>query len=111
MADPENSDSPQLKLFQECGRGFKTRDLDLIAKTLHKDFRYAPYPKSLGKPEETREEWLEHRARMFSLWAADLEVGYIGYSSDPFPATKSLSQKTSRVITDTPGKVVVHVRV
>ena len=83
MADSENSDSPQAKLLRECARGFETRDLDLIAKPLHKGFRYVPYPKSLGKPEQTKEEWLERYAGIIGLWPTDPEVGYIRYSSVP----------------------------
>ena len=83
MANPENSDSPQVKLVHECRQGFGTGDLNRIANTFHKDFRYIAYPKSLGKPEQTKEEWLEHLAEIFSLWTANTEVSYIGCSSDP----------------------------
>jgi hypothetical protein len=83
MADSEDPDTPQSKLFHECGRGFRTRDLDLIASTVHKDFRYVAYPQSLGKPEQTKEEWLKGWAGIISLWTADLEVSYISRSSDP----------------------------
>jgi hypothetical protein len=83
MTDPESSDSPQAKLLRECARGFETRDLNLIAKPLHKDFRYVPYPKSLGKPEQTKEEWLEQYAGIIGLWPTDPEVGYIKHLSDP----------------------------
>ena len=110
MADSKNSDSPQAKLLRECARGFETRALDLIAKPLHKDFRYVPYPKSLGKPEQTKEEWLERYAGIIGLWPTDPEVGYIRYSSVPFAATESLPQTTTRFIIDTPGKIVTHVR-
>jgi hypothetical protein len=83
MADPESPDSPQVKLVREMGRGFRTRDLDLLAKSFHKDFRYVPYPKSLGKPEQTREEYFKQYAEIFSLWATDPEVSYFCRSSDP----------------------------
>ena len=83
MADPESSDSPQVKLLREWGRGFQTRDLGLIAKALHKDYRYVTSPKSIGRPEETREEWLERHAGVLSLWSAEPEVSYIGRSFNP----------------------------
>jgi hypothetical protein len=107
MAD---SDSPQIKLFRECSRAFLTRDTALLAKTTHADYRYVPYPRSLGKPEQKKEEFLEHWAEAMSHWTPDTEVGCIGCSSDPFTATKSLPQPTFRFITDTPGIVVAHVR-
>jgi hypothetical protein len=84
MADLESSDSPEMKVLQQCSRGFKTKDLDLVAKALHKDFRYVAYPRSLGKPEETKEEWLERWAGIVSLWTGELEVSCVGCSSDPF---------------------------
>jgi hypothetical protein len=80
MADLE---SPQIKLFHECALGFKTRDLDRIAKTLHKDYHYVTYPRSLGRPDQTKDEWLKHEGEKISLWTVDLEVSYIGCSSDP----------------------------
>jgi hypothetical protein len=83
MANPESSDSPQLKFLHEWGQGFQKRDLGLIAKTLHKDFRYVTSPKSLGQPEQTREEWLERFAGILSLWTAGPDVSSIGRSSDP----------------------------
>ena len=83
MADPENSDSPQVKLFRESGLGFETRNLDLIAKTLHKDFRYIAYPRSLGHPEQTREQWLERCAGIIGVWTVDPKVSHINCSSDP----------------------------
>jgi hypothetical protein len=83
MVNPESSDSPQIKLIRECSRGFQTRDPNLIAKALHKDFRNVPYPRSLGWPEQTKEEFLEQYVGMSNLWAADPEVSYIGYSIGP----------------------------
>ena len=84
MASPESSDSPQIKFIQECSRGFKTRDLAILAKNLHKDFRNITYPRSLGQPEQTKEEFLECWTGVISLWAADPEVSYIRCSSGPF---------------------------
>ena len=110
MDDPENSDSPQLRLVGECCRGFRTKNLDLVAKTLHKDFRLIPYPRSLGRPEETKEEWLERWAGMISLWTTELEVSVLVAPKTAFAATKPLPQQTCRPIVDVPGKVVVHVR-
>ena len=108
MANPENSDSPQVKLFLEWSQMFQTGDLDLIANAVHKDYRYALYPKSLGKPEETKEEWLERLAGVLSLWTAGHEVSYLAPWT-PFAATKSLLQSTIHSTIDTPGKIIVHV--
>ncbi|KAF9647681.1 hypothetical protein BDM02DRAFT_3116652 [Thelephora ganbajun] len=88
MSNPENYDSPQVKLMYEWGHGFNERNLDLIAKVLHKDFRYTTYPQSLGRPEQTREEWLEHIEGVMKLWTDH--------------------KSTIHSIIDTPGKVIVH---
>ena len=109
MANPESSDSPQVKLFLECSRGLQTKNLDITAKNLHKDCRYVAYPRSLGRSNQTKEEWLEQWAGILSLWTSELEVSYIGCSSTPFAATKSLPQHTFRLIVDIPGKLIVHV--
>jgi hypothetical protein len=108
MVNSESSDSPQVKFFLEWGQIFQTADLDLIAKCLHKDFRCALYPKSLGKPEETREEWLERLVGVLSLWTAGHEVGYVAPQT-PFAVTKSLLQSTYHSMIDTPGKLIAHV--
>ena len=62
-----SSDSPQVKLVHKWGLAFEKKNLDLIAELLHKDYRHTTYPRSLGKPEKTREEWLEHIAGVISL--------------------------------------------
>ena len=83
MTDSENPESPQIKLFHECNRAFFTRDPLLIARITHKDYRYTPYPRSLGQSEKTKEEFLEHWAGIISLWAGNTEVRYIGCIPDP----------------------------
>jgi hypothetical protein len=82
MANSENSDSPQIKLFHECSRAFLTRDPVLLAKTTHKDYRYVTHPRSLGHPEKTREEYIEQWREVMSL-LADSVVSCIGCSLDP----------------------------
>ena len=62
-----SSDSPHVKLVHKWGLAFEKKNLDLIAELLHKDYRHTTYPRSLGKPEKTREEWLEHIAGVLSI--------------------------------------------
>ena len=95
MANPESSDSPQAKLFHECGWEFHKGDRALVEKTLHKEFRYIPYPRSLGRPEQKKEEFLEYWAGTTSLWATPPEVSYICCSSNPFAVTKPPRRRTS----------------
>ena len=73
-----SSDSPQVNLIQEWGQGFHKRDLEILGKFLHKDFRYITYPRSLGKPEQTKEEWLAQFAGVLKLWIAEPEVSRVG---------------------------------
>jgi len=70
MSDLVNSDSPQVKLLLEWGKGFEKRDFDLLAKPLHKDYRHIAYPRSLGRPEQTKEEWLGHIAGVLDIRTA-----------------------------------------
>ena len=79
MADWENFDSSQVKLMHEWDQGFEKKDPSLIAKSLHKDYRHTLYPRSLGKPEQTREQWLEYIAGVVSLWT-DREVSCTIYT-------------------------------
>jgi len=109
-ADWENFDSPQVKLMHEWSQGFEKKDLALIAKCLHKDYRHTYYPRSLGKPEATREQWLEHLTGVVKLWT-DHEVSCVNCCSSPPPLAKPLPQLIIHSITDAPGKVVVHVRI
>lgn len=81
MSSQENPASAQLKVMQEWRRGFQTKDMDLIAKFLHKDYRHRTYPQSLGMPEQTKEEWLEFLARDFDHWT-DAQASLTRYSSN-----------------------------
>lgn len=83
-----NSDSPQAKLVNEWGQGFEKRDIGLIAKVLHKDYRHITYPRSLGRPEQTREEWLQHIAGIINIRGHDETIVHS--------------------VIDIPGKLIVH---
>ena len=82
MSDLGSSDSPQSKLIQEWAQTFRAKDIDRIAKILHKDYRYITYPRSLGRPEQTREEWLEHIAGAFSIRSQE-DVGHVNPLNSP----------------------------
>ena len=82
MSILESSDSPQVKLIHEWDQAFRKKDLDLIANCLHKDYRRTTYPKSIGKPEQTKEEWLKHITGVIDLWA-EQEVSCASCHWDP----------------------------
>ncbi|KAF8126577.1 hypothetical protein EV363DRAFT_1298617 [Boletus edulis] len=56
--DLESYASPQIDLFKEAYRAVLTRDVSLLAKTLHKDFRHVIHPRSLSKLPINRDVWL-----------------------------------------------------
>lgn len=82
----ESTDSPQLKLVHSLIDVFQTRDVDHLATLLHKDHRRIYHPRSLGKPEETREEWLKNVAEFISLWTS-CRVGDTGFYYSNFLLT------------------------
>jgi hypothetical protein len=72
--------------------------MDIIASTMHKDYRYISYPRSLGKPEETREVWVERFAGVISLWTGDgPEVNYIWLLLGPPSPRLSSSHRWSSI--------------
>lgn len=79
----EGSESPQVKfILGEWRQAFEKRDVNLVAKHLHKDFRHISLPKSLGEPDQTREQWL---ARFGSVlgFLTENTVSRINYCPNP----------------------------
>lgn len=111
MTSPETADSPQLKLVHSFVEGFKNRDMDHIARLLHKDHRRITYPRSVGKPEQNKEEYLQHTAEIMKLWTSSEVSRTWDCSSNPLSPTKSISQPTVHSVVEAPGKVVMHVRI
>ena len=76
MSDPKSSDSPQVKFIHEWVEAIRTGDLNHLAKSLSEDLRNTTYPRSLGKPDQTKKEYLEYLAAIFNLWT-ERDVSYI----------------------------------
>jgi hypothetical protein len=76
MSGPETVDSAQVKLVRTILEGMKTGDVDLLAKPLHKDLRRITYPRSLGRPEYNKEDWLQQIRELFALLAGGCEASY-----------------------------------
>ena len=70
----DNSNSPQIQLFNELNLGFKERSVDLLGKPLHKDFRRCTYPRSLNQPDQNKDEWLKHFGGIIAV-ITSFEVG------------------------------------
>jgi len=60
MSNAQSSDSPQVKLIHKLSRGFKEKNMDLVAETFHKDSRHITYPKTPNIPEKSRKEYLDY---------------------------------------------------
>jgi len=49
--------------------------VNILGKYLHKDFRQITYPRSLGRPEQNKEEFLKSFGHIISLWTdTDLTI-------------------------------------
>ena len=70
MSSSQTTDSPQVSLVREWIGGFTKKDMNILAKHLHKDYRCILYPRSLGKSQTpvVREEWLKRIGEWISLW-------------------------------------------
>jgi len=80
-----NLNSPQITLINEWNEGFKQMDVDILAKCLHKDFRRVVYPRSIGQPEQNKEEWLKEITAIIGF-ATGFDVGLDPLLFDPpFP--------------------------
>lgn len=76
VVDVASHNSPQMNLVNECDRGMIERDLNLVAKPLHKDFRYVTHPQSLGKPPMNRDEYLAQTAEVLKTSVRYENVSY-----------------------------------
>jgi hypothetical protein len=81
MSSVQTTDSPQVRFIHDFVEGYKKRDMSYIAKHVHKDFRRIAYPKSLGMPEKTGEEWIRGIEENMSLLADDDEASYTNIQS------------------------------
>lgn len=102
--------SPQIKLIGEFDQAMIERNLNLLAKYLHKDYRHVIRPQSLGKPPVNRDEWLATMAEVFSSPIQFEKASYTG-SHSVLTQAKSFLQATYHSVVEAPGKVVLHVRI
>lgn len=117
MSDEFNtasSESPAVAFMHSWGQGFVKKDVDIIAKHLHHDYRHFIYPKSLGIPEATREEYLQHMRKVISLWSDNEVNRFLSYKLHIWAGfiITLLPQSTVHWITEAQGNLVIaHVRV
>jgi hypothetical protein len=70
-----NLSSPQIKLVNDWNDGFTEMNVEIIGKHLHKDFRRLVYPRSIGQPEQNKEEWLKELSVGFGF-GIGFDVGH-----------------------------------
>lgn len=70
MSNPQSPDSPQVKFIRLFVQGHEKRDIDHLAKHWYNDLRRITYPRSLGLPVETREEWFQSTTELISRWTS-----------------------------------------
>ena len=105
------SQSKQVKfVLNEWIPAFEKRDLSLISKLLTKDFSLSTYPQTLGEKQVNGQQWLEQYASIFPLTSAS-SVSRINRCSTLFTVVKPLPQSTVHSVTESPGKVILHVRI
>jgi len=96
MSSAEITDSPQVRLMHSLVEGFRNKDMDHVAKLLHKEHRRITYPRSIGKPEQTKEEYLRHTGEVMGLW---LDADPTVHSIIEAPGGKVVMHVTNRIKT------------
>jgi hypothetical protein len=71
-----NAPSPQAQLIYELGRGFRERNLDIVAKIFHRDSRHVAYPRSLNIPEQSVQEYIDFVGKRIRYWTEVEQVGH-----------------------------------
>ena len=110
VVDLSRYPSHQIKLINEFDLAMVERNVNLLEKYLHKDYRHVILPKSLGKPAINRDEWLASITQVFGTPIQFERVSYTGCHLILTQA-KSLLQPTYHSVVEAPGKVVLHVRI
>lgn len=77
MSNLETDGSPQLELARSYFQGAQKRNIDQIAKTMHKGFIRVTHPRSAGRPAQSREEYLQTLGDLIGLWTEDAQVSYV----------------------------------
>lgn len=71
-----STDSPQAKLMSKWHEGFQTMNAETLKETLHDNFTYATFPRSLQAPEQTKEQWCEQIGKIIGMWTS-MEVSLL----------------------------------
>lgn len=69
-------------------QGFIDSDVDQIAAALHPDYIHDTFPRSLGIPQQNKEQWVENYKKIkdvlknFKVCASMCHVARLAYGSD-----------------------------
>ena len=61
-----------LTVIRQIAQAFAKKDVNLIAKRVHKCFRRVIHPRSIGTPDQSGEEWLRETERKLISSIIDL---------------------------------------
>jgi hypothetical protein len=70
-----NLSSPQIKLIGGLFEGVTEMNVETIGKHLHKDLRRSIYPRSLGLPEQSKEDLLKEISGIIGI-TTGMDVGH-----------------------------------
>ena len=60
-----NATTPQLKVLQKCIDAYATLDISKIEPVLSKNYIHETFPKSIGLPGETKEEYIKRYIKRY----------------------------------------------
>ena len=103
----------QLELARGLARACEQMDLSAMSDILHPDHVHVTLPSSVNIPKQNKAQCLEYYEKIFDNWAK-VEPVSCSLSQCSRPSStriKPLMQPIVTALANTPGKVVVHVRI
>jgi hypothetical protein len=79
-----NLSSPQIKLISDWNDGFTEMNVEMIGKLMHKDCRRSIHPRSIGQPEQSKEEALKELSGILAV-ITGINVGHTLCCSNLLP--------------------------
>jgi hypothetical protein len=70
-----NLSSPQIKLICDWNDAFTKMSVESFGKLMHKDFRRSIHPRSIGQPEQGKEEALKELSGILDF-VTGIDVGH-----------------------------------
>ena len=80
-SQPPAGITPQIKLINDWHDALSARNIEPVAKCMHKDFRRSVYPRNLGLPEQNGEDALNELSALLDF-VTGIDVGHISCTSN-----------------------------